>query len=118
MICTYIFIFLLDLINQKENPLVFRMHLHNIERGKSGHPDYVNKFGFHVWTSCGSIPQKNAWKDDWKVKYYNFPVQYGTLKVSYFRLKIVTLFMVQTVVSHCLGMSYYVKKFWGLNRWQ
>ena len=45
------------------------MHLHNIERGKSGHPDYVNKFGFHVRTSCGSIPQKNAWKNDWKVKY-------------------------------------------------
>ena len=94
------------------------MHLHNIERGKSGHPDYVNKFGFHVWTSCGSIPQKNAWKDDWKVKYYNCPVQSGTLKVSYFRLEMVTLLMVQTVVSHCLGMSYYVKKFWGLNRWQ
>ena len=48
------------------------MHLHNIERGKSGHPDYVNKFGFHVWTSCGSIPQKNAWKNEWKVEYYNF----------------------------------------------
>ena len=78
------------------------MHLHNIERGKSGHPDYVNKFGFHVWTSCGSIPQKNAWKDDWKVKYYNCPVQSGTLKVSYFWLEMVTLLMVQTVVSHCL----------------
>jgi len=51
-----------------------RMHLHNIERGKSGHPDYVNKFGFHVWTSCGSIPQKNAWKNNWK-EYYTDKLQ-------------------------------------------
>merc|ERR1712156_145410 len=51
-----------------------RLHLHNIERGKNCHPDYVNQFGFHVKTSCGSIPQTNSWKDDW-VEYYSDKLQ-------------------------------------------
>merc|ERR1712156_117094 len=51
-----------------------RLHLHNIERGKNCHPDYVNQFGFHVKTSCGSIPQTNSWKDDWP-EYYSDKLQ-------------------------------------------
>ena len=59
-----------------------RMHLHNEElrkreqkkessvhkvdaEGTSG--SYVDKFGFHVTTCCGFIPQDNSWTDDWPV---------------------------------------------------
>ena len=45
------------------------MHLHNIQKGISKSPDYVDKFGFKVPTSCGSIPQKNNWCDNWP-EYY------------------------------------------------
>jgi len=44
---------------------VARMHKHNIDR--AGQADYVSKFGFHVSTCCGSIPQANTWTDDWPV---------------------------------------------------
>lgn len=27
----------------------------------------IKKFGFHVETSCGKIPQNNKWTDDWIV---------------------------------------------------
>ena len=45
----------------------FRLHLDNINKGKYGSPDYVDKFGFDIPTSCGSIPQKNTWCDNWPV---------------------------------------------------
>jgi len=35
-----------------------KLHLINIQKGISKSPDYVDKFGFDVPTSCGSIPQK------------------------------------------------------------
>jgi fructosamine-3-kinase len=42
--------------------------LHNIELGERGDPAYVSRFGFHVKTCCGYLPQGNAWHDDWPVK--------------------------------------------------
>ena len=50
------------------------MHLHNIQKEISKSPDYVDKFGFKVPTSCGSIPQKNNWCDNWP-EYYASKLQ-------------------------------------------
>ncbi|XP_050441953.1 fructosamine-3-kinase-like isoform X2 [Adelges cooleyi] len=36
------------------------LHLHNLKSGKP-----INKFGFHINTSCGFILQDNTWTDDW-----------------------------------------------------
>ena len=43
------------------------LHLHNIKLGEQGDPGFVSKFGFHVQTCCGYLPQGNAWDDDWPV---------------------------------------------------
>lgn len=42
--------------------LLADMHLHNLQEKQS-----IKKFGFHVDTSCGFIPQNNTWTDDWLV---------------------------------------------------
>ena len=47
--------------------LVNRMHLHNIELGERGSPEYVSRFGFPVATFCGQLVQGNRWRDDWPV---------------------------------------------------
>ncbi len=68
-----------------------RLHLHNEEVGRqqkrgessvhqqtdaSGDPSYVDKFGFHVTTCCGFIPQDNTWCDDWPVSTVNLCVHF------------------------------------------
>lgn len=40
------------------------MHLFNLQ----GEQPAVNKFGFHVETCCGFIPQNNTWTEDWIVR--------------------------------------------------
>ena len=45
------------------------MHLHNIELGKKGSPKFESRFGFHVETCCGSIPQRNRWDSSWTVRH-------------------------------------------------
>lgn len=57
-----------------QNHFIFRLHLINIQKGISKSPDYVDKFGFDVPTSCGSIPQKNTWHDNWP-EYYAFKLE-------------------------------------------
>ena len=44
-----------------------RLHLDNIQKGQTGDPSFVNKFGFAIKTCCGSIPQSNTWNDNWTV---------------------------------------------------
>lgn len=39
------------------------LHLYNF---RGNHPT-VNKFGFHVNTYSGSVPQDNSWTNDWLV---------------------------------------------------
>ncbi|XP_049491354.1 fructosamine-3-kinase [Panthera uncia] len=34
-------------------------------RTERAEPQYVSKFGFHMVTCCGFIPQVNEWQDDW-----------------------------------------------------
>lgn len=58
-----------------------RMHLHNRKLGEkqkkeassvhksSAEPQYVDKFGFHITTCCGYLPQNNEWCDDWPTFY-------------------------------------------------
>ena len=57
---------------------IFRMHKHNEEllsksekSNSSVHGDQggegVTRFGFHVPTCCGYIPQDNTWNEDWVV---------------------------------------------------
>lgn len=41
------------------------MHLDNLNN------KIVKKFGFHVKTYCGNIPQNNTWTKDWIVCLYN-----------------------------------------------
>ena len=58
------------------------MHLHNEGLRKKEHKKqssvhkadaecisggFVEKFGFHVTTCCGFIPQDNSWTEDWPV---------------------------------------------------
>ena len=43
------------------------MHMHNIELGERGSPEYVSRFGFPVATFCGQLVQGNRWRDDWPV---------------------------------------------------
>jgi fructosamine-3-kinase len=40
------------------------MHMFNLKEGQPR----INKFGFHVETCCGFLPQNNTWTDDWIVK--------------------------------------------------
>ncbi|XP_074640145.1 ketosamine-3-kinase-like [Tubulanus polymorphus] len=59
--------------------LLARMHLHNTKikdksesMATSVHKQgedvkYIEKFGFHVPTCCGFIPQDNSWIDDWVI---------------------------------------------------
>lgn len=51
-----------------------KMHLYNVELGEKGSPDYVDKFGFHVVTCCGSTTQCNTWDHDW-TSYYAAKLQ-------------------------------------------
>ena len=39
------------------------LHLHNWNRRTE--PDAVQRFGFHLETCCGFLPQSNAWADSW-----------------------------------------------------
>ncbi|XP_055336025.1 fructosamine-3-kinase-like [Paramacrobiotus metropolitanus] len=51
-----------------------RLHLHNASLktdGNSESGELVTKFGFHVSTCCGYIPQDNTWHDDWPTFYSN-----------------------------------------------
>lgn len=66
------------------------MHLHNTRRlekqnkeqqtvgkgaGQSEIPA-IEKFGFHVPTSCGYLPQENDWEDDWVTFYSRHRLQH------------------------------------------
>lgn len=39
------------------------MHMFNLQESQPR----INKFGFHIETCCGFIPQNNTWTDDWIV---------------------------------------------------
>lgn len=41
------------------------LHLHNIKRESNN----IDKFGFHLTTCCGYLPQNNEWCEDW-VQFY------------------------------------------------
>lgn len=40
------------------------MHLYNLKCKESP----IKKFGFHVETCCGFLPQDNSWNENWIVK--------------------------------------------------
>ena len=52
-------------LRKKERKSESSVHKGSAE-GTSG--TYVRKFGFHVTTCCGFIPQDNSWTDDWSVR--------------------------------------------------
>ncbi|XP_064613414.1 ketosamine-3-kinase-like [Liolophura sinensis] len=69
-----------------------RLHLHNSEVGElqkkqessvhvSHQVEHIDKFGFHVPTCCGYIPQENTWNEDW-IKFYAQKIEYQVKKVE------------------------------------
>jgi len=44
-----------------------KLHISNREKEKTS--DYIDKFGFHVQTCCGFLPQGNSWQSNW-VSFY------------------------------------------------
>ncbi|CAM1320766.1 FN3KRP (predicted) [Pycnogonum litorale] len=63
-----------------------RMHKHNeimtsshdeasIHKQDNEQPTFTDKFGFHVATSCGFLPQYNTWHSDW-VEFYTNKLQH------------------------------------------
>lgn len=65
--------------------LLAQLHLHNIRAlnqqketsnliGKNNQA--IDKFGFHITTACGYLPQNNEWCDDWVSFYTQQKLQY------------------------------------------
>ncbi|XP_060877402.1 ketosamine-3-kinase-like [Metopolophium dirhodum] len=48
------------------------MHMFNLQDGQP----HINKFGFHVETCCGFLPQNNTWTDDWITFYTENRLEY------------------------------------------
>ena len=65
----------------------FRLHLHNgklleqaTSKSSSVHKEenvsHVDKFGFHVTTCCGYLPQDNTWEETWPVRSLRSEAEY------------------------------------------
>ncbi|XP_012695195.1 ketosamine-3-kinase [Clupea harengus] len=102
------------------------LHLHNQKQrekqskeeqtvGKGSEVPVIDKFGFHVPTCCGYLPQNNDWQDDWVAFYAQQKLgqQLGMVENSYgdrearelwshLQLKIPQLFADVTVVPALL----------------
>lgn len=39
------------------------LHMFNLQENQP----HIDKFGFHIETCCGFLPQNNTWTDDWTV---------------------------------------------------
>nr|BAH72258.1 ACYPI009343 [Acyrthosiphon pisum] len=48
------------------------MHMFNLQETQPR----INKFGFHVETCCGFLPQNNTWTDDWITFYTENRLEY------------------------------------------